>query len=172
MRKIIFGIIVLVGLSAQAQLKGTWTGYGQWTFKGEGDGVRCSRMTMTWSENDREIAIEKGYFDCDLVAMHLERTSWSIQSGQLLDQNSQIVGSYDQKHFEVTMKNPDDTVQIHLQVDRSDSHYDYQETWFNTAEKIYVIKGRFFNMGILEKSQNLIKSIPDQNTQFVFSQTR
>lgn len=142
MRKILFSLMVLIGLSAEAQLKGTWTGFGQWTFKGEG--VHCSSMTMTWSESDRAIAIEKGYFDCDLVALHLEKTSWIIQDGLLLDNDQQVVGRYDKKHFEVNLKNPEDTTQIHIQVDRVDNHYDYQETWFNSVEKIYVIKGRLF----------------------------
>jgi len=144
MRKILFSLMVLIGLSAEAQLKGTWTGFGQWTFKGEGEGVHCSSMTMTWSESDHEIAIEKGYFDCDLVALYLEKTSWLIQDGQLLDRDQNVVGRYDQQHFEVIMKNPEDQVQIHVQVDRVDNYYNYQETWFNSVEKIYVIKGRLF----------------------------
>ncbi len=147
MRSYFFILATFFSLLAEAQLQGEWNGYGRWTFKGEGEGVHCSRMQMYWSETSDIVSIEKGYFDCEYVAMHLEKTSWKIQDGKLLDADQNVVGLYDKKKFEVRMKNPDDSTSIHIQLDRNDGHYDYQETWSNEYEKIYVISGRFFLKG-------------------------
>lgn len=97
MRSYFFILATFFSLLAEAQLQGEWNGYGRWTFKGEGEGVHCSRMQMYWSETSDIVSIEKGYFDCEYVAMHLEKTSWKIQDGKLLDADQNVVGLYDKK---------------------------------------------------------------------------
>jgi hypothetical protein len=129
---------------SQAKLAGDWIGFGNWTFKGEGEGVHCSPMQMTWSETAESIAIEKGFFDCEFVAMHLDRTGWVLKNGQLFDEENSQVGTYDGVSFQVNMPGPNGTHSIHISLRREANHYDYQEVWYNSVEKIYVIKGRFF----------------------------
>ncbi|OFZ31353.1 MAG: hypothetical protein A2622_01840 [Bdellovibrionales bacterium RIFCSPHIGHO2_01_FULL_40_29] len=140
--------VFLIALTSYADLKGDWIGWGTWKFKGEGDGVQCSPMQMTWSESATEIAIEKGNFECEVVAMILGRTAWTLKDGKLFDELNVEVGKYNGKdHFEVYMPSPNNRTQIYLSVRRAANHIDYQEIWFNTDEKVYVIEGRLFTSG-------------------------
>ena len=144
-KSIIFLTALLIAAVAEARLAGSWVGWGQWSFKG--DGVRCSPMQMQWSESANTIAIEKGYFDCDVVAMELGHTAWTINDGRLFDENQKEVGRYDGNYFEVEMPSPNENTMIQIRVRREANHYDYEEIWYNTHEKIYVIEGRLFNSG-------------------------
>ncbi len=147
MKKIIITIaltITLVASLAQANLSGNWVGWGEWTF--DGSGVVCNPMEMTWLETKNTVEISNGYFDCEIVAMHLGKTKWTIKDQQLFDETEKNVGTYDGKIFSVYMPSPNENTTIHIRVDRTrPTSYDYQEVWFNKYEKVYVIKGRFFN---------------------------
>ena len=148
MKKFILITALLFSSFAQAKLAGDWIGWGNWTFKGEGEGVYCSPMTMTWSESANHIAIEKGFFDCELVAMHLYKTSWALKDGELFDEETNAkVGTYDGNNLSVYMPSPNENTTIQVIVKRSANHYDYQEVWFNKYEKVYVITGRLFTSG-------------------------
>lgn len=147
MKKAIFTTLLLVSKLAFASLAGDWIGWGSWKFKGEGDGARCTTMQMQWSENQNEIAIEKGYFDCEVVAMHLDRTAWTKKEGHLFDANQNDVGTYDGSNLLVYMPSPNEKTTIGIEVKREANHYDYKEIWFNAQEKVYVIEGRLFTSG-------------------------
>ncbi len=147
MKSVIVLSILLGSLLAHAGLAGDWTGFGSWKFKGEGDGVRCSPMTMKWTETANTIAIESGLFDCELVAMHLYKTEWTIQAGKLFDENQKEVGWYNGTEFQVYMPSPNENTTISVSAKRTANHYDYQEVWFNKYEKVYVIEARFFTGG-------------------------
>lgn len=142
-----FLLTLFVSNIAQAELAGDWIGWGQWTFRGEGEGAYCETMNMKWSESKESISIDQGLFDCGVVVMHLGKTAWSIKNGLLFDENNIEVGSYDQKRFEVTMPSPNENTTIHILVVRNANHYDYEEVWYNKDEKIYVITGRLFTSG-------------------------
>lgn len=147
MKLIVATFIFLSSVVVHAGLAGDWTGFGKWTFKGEGDGVRCSPMTMKWSETKNTIAIESGFFDCEFVAMHVYKTEWTIIDGKLLDADQKEVGSYNGTEFQVYMPSPNEKTTIAISAKREANHYDYQEVWFNEFEKVYVIQARFFTGG-------------------------
>lgn len=147
MNKFLVLLILVIGSVSQAKLAGNWTGWGSWKFKGEGDGVHCSPMQMQWSESKNRIAIEKGFFDCEIVAMHLDKTEWALKDGLLFDEEQKQVGSYDGMNFTVYMPSPNANTTIEIKVKREANHYDYQEIWFNSVEKVYVIEGRLFTSG-------------------------
>ncbi len=147
MKMIILIFSVLFTVAAQAGYRGDWIGWGTWKFKGEGEGVRCSPMQITWSESASHIAIEKGLFDCEIVAMHLDKTSWSIKDGKLFDDQNVEVGKYDGVTLVVYMPSPNLNTTIQVSVKRAANHIDYQEVWFNPQEKVYVIEGRMFTSG-------------------------
>lgn len=147
MSRLSIALILVFASVSHAKLAGNWIGWGSWKFKGEGDGVHCSPMQMQWSESQNKIAIEKGFFDCEIVAMHLDKTEWSIQNGLLFDEKEKQVGSYDGQNFEVYLPSPNENTTIHVKVKRVANHYDYQEVWFNAVEKVYVIEGRLFTSG-------------------------
>ena len=151
MKVALFLSITFLFLQAQASLSGNWTGWGSWKFKGQGDGARCSPMQMTWSESKTQIAIEKGFFDCEVVAMHLEKTTWEIKDNKLFDDHNNEVGKYDGVHLEVFMPSPNEKTTIGINVQRQANHIDYREVWFNTKEKVYVIEGRMFTSGSYTK---------------------
>ena len=102
---------------------------------------------MQWSEISNTIAIEGGYFDCAVLAMELGQTKWIIKDGHLLDADEKEVGTYDGKNFEVYMPSPADNTTIYIKVKRDANHLDYQEVWFNSVEKVYVIEARLFSSG-------------------------
>lgn len=133
--------------SASAALSGDWIGFGTWKFKGEDPGVNCSPMTMTWDETQTSIALDHGLFDCEVVAMHLDRTEWTLKNSLLMDADNNQVGTYDLQNFEVYMPSPNDKTTIHIKIHREANHIDYQEIWFNQTEKVYVIEGRLFTQG-------------------------
>lgn len=147
MLKKIFLTVFTLSSIAEARLAGSWTGFGSWKFKGEGDGVRCSPMRMQWSESKSKIAIEKGFFDCQVVALHLDRTEWTIKDGLLFDTENKEVGSYDGSRLTVYMSSGSENTDIIIRVKREANHFDYQEIWYNPSEKIYVIEGRLFTSG-------------------------
>lgn len=147
MKYAILFTILFSSVFANASFSGDWTGFGSWKFKNEGDGVRCSPMAMKWSETPKKIAIESGFFDCEIVAMHVYKTEWSIQDGKLFDENQKAVGSYNGTDFQVYMPSPNDKTTIAISAKREANHYDYQEVWFNQYEKVYVIEARFFTGG-------------------------
>lgn len=148
MKSIIVAAILFSSFLAHAGLAGDWIGFGSWKFKGEGDGVRCSPMTMKWTETASTIAIESGFFDCEFVAMHLYKTEWVIRDGKLFDENQKEVGTYNGTDFQVYMPSPNDKTTISVSAKREANHYDYQEVWFNEFEKVYVIEARFFTGGL------------------------
>ena len=145
MKKVILFSVLLLSVTAHAGLAGKWIGWGTWTFKG--DGVGCNPMTMQWSETKTSIAITGGYFDCQVVGMDLGDTAWTLKDAVLFDENQKAVGTYDGSRFEVDMPSPNENTSIHIIVKREGNHYDYQEIWYNPAEKIYVIEGRLFTSG-------------------------
>ncbi len=130
-----------------AGFSGDWTGFGSWKFRGESPGAHCSPMTMTWSETAKSVGIEKGLFDCEVVAMHLGHTSWILKDGSLFDETNTVVGTYDGTSFEAQMPSPNDKTTILVKVKRTANHLDYQEIWYNPKEKVYVIEGRLFSSG-------------------------
>lgn len=140
-------LILFLSITTWASFAGDWTGFGTWKFKGEGPGAYCSPMTITWSETNKSFAIEKGLFDCDVVAMHLGQTSWTLRDGILFDDTNIAVGHYDGISLEVQMPSPNDKTKILVKVKRTANHLDYQEIWFNPKEKVYVIEGRLFTSG-------------------------
>ena len=154
MKYLITAAAFLFSLTTLAGYAGDWTGFGSWKFKGEGPGAHCSPMTITWSETAKTIAIEKGLFDCEVVAMHLGQTSWTIKDGKLFDETNTEVGSYDGTSFQVYMPSPNARTTILVKVQRSANHLDYQEIWFNPEQKIYVIEGRMFSSRALTPLQN------------------
>jgi hypothetical protein len=146
MKKLISILLIsFLSASANASLAGDWTGWGTWTFKG--DGVACNPMTMKWVESADQISVVSGLFDCQVVAMHLGETIWKIKDGKLFDETGVEVGTYDGMNFEADMASPNENTTIHISVKRAANHYDYQEVWFNQYEKIYIITGRLFTSG-------------------------
>ncbi len=136
--------ILFTAISLQASYQGDWTGWGTWKFKGDGDGMQCSTMQLTWSESESHVAIEKGLFECDLFALQLGKTSWILNNGKLFDEKNIEVGRYDGISLVVYMPSPNVNTTIQISVKRVANHIDYQEVWFNTQEKVYVIQGRLF----------------------------
>ena len=147
MTKSVVFFVTFFSIAVQAQLAGNWVGWGTWKFKGEGEGVRCSPMQMQWSEAKNKIAIEKGYFDCELVALHLDRTEWQIKDGKLFDSENKEVGTYDGKNLTVGFSSGYENTSVIVKLKREANHYDYQEIWYNPNEKVYVIEGRLFTSG-------------------------
>jgi len=136
---------MLYSLNSGASIAGHWTGFGDWKFKGEGEGVHCSPMVMSWSEDDKTLNLENGSFDCGVVAMDLGSSTWTKQADHvLLDENQNKIGTYDGQSLQVIIPSPNDKTQISVSIKREANHIDYEEIWFNADEKIYVITGRLF----------------------------
>lgn len=146
--KIILILVTLMSFQySHAALAGDWIGWGTWKFKGEDPGANCTEMTMTWDETNNSIALNNGLFDCEVVAMHLYRTEWSLKDGLLFDETNTEVGSYDGMDLSVYMPSPNENTTIQVRIHREANHIDYQEIWFNKFEKVYVIEGRLFTGG-------------------------
>lgn len=128
-------------VSAQAGIAGNWKGYGNWKFKGEGDGVDCA-MQMRWSETEHSVTIEKGYYDCDIVVMHTDKATWKLVDGKLFDTDAKEVGKYDGSWFEVIQPSGFDNTNIEIKLRVKGNTYDYQETWFDGQQLLYLIRGR------------------------------
>jgi hypothetical protein len=146
--KILFVMILTFStLPAFASIAGDWTGWGFWAFKKEEDQTNCDLMKMTWRETATELILEKGFFECDVVAMELDRTVWKKQGQNLIDENKKTIGTYDGQNLEVIIPSPNVNTQISVKIKREANHFDYREVWFNSQEKVYIIKGRFFTSG-------------------------
>lgn len=143
MKKLIFASLIIFQIKAHANLTGNWNGWGSWEF--QGSGVDCN-MGMEWKESKTHVEISRGMFDCGIVVMHLGQTGWDIKDGLLFDEDNVEVGTYDGKELNLMMPSPNENTTIHVKVTRlRPTAYEYQETWFNKYEKVYVIKGKFFN---------------------------
>lgn len=143
-----FLTVLFVSLISQASLHGNWTGWGVWKYQGEDPGMRCQSMNMTWTESEKVISIDQGKYDCDFFVMHLGKTEWRIQDGQLFNEAKKEVGTYDGTNFEVYMPAAEgETTSIHIKLKREANHIDFREVWYNEKEKIYVIEGRLFTGG-------------------------
>ncbi len=139
-------VVLMFSLVSEARLEGSWKGYGSWKFKGEGDGVPCN-MSMRWTETAETITIVKSDFICDLVSMHGEKVSWTIKENNLVDEEGNIVGSYDGENFSVTMPSGYDNTDISIRLKRTGNNMDYQEVWFDARQTVYVIEARFATKG-------------------------
>lgn len=142
--KKIFLIGFLFSQLTQAALNGEWVGWGQWSY--DNAAVSCNPMKMTWTENEKSLAINKGIFECEVLVMHLGKTEWAKKDGLLFDEDNKQVGTYTDELISLYMPSPNVNTTIHIQVKKTrPTSYDYQEVWFNKNEKLYVITGRFFN---------------------------
>jgi hypothetical protein len=128
-------------LSAHAGIAGNWKGYGNWKFKGEGDGVDCS-MQMRWSETEHSVTIEKGYYNCDIVVMHTDKATWKLIDGKLFDKDAKEVGKYDGSWFEVIQPSGYENTNIEIKLRVKGKTYDYQEVWYDGTQLLYLIRGR------------------------------
>jgi len=144
MKKIVIVAAMLIGLTAQAGVSGDWTGFGYWKFKGEGEGVRCMPMQMKWSEGKDFISLDGGFFDCGIVAQDLGSAQWKLDGQNVIDDQNQVIGTYDGQLLEMITPSPNDKTQISIKIKREANHIDYEEIWFNQYEKVYVITGRLF----------------------------
>ena len=148
MIKIIFILTIFAASISYAKLAGDWTGWGNWSFKGEAPGVDCSTMQMRFAETSEQISIESGFFDCSVVAMHLDKSTWKITEHELFDEQGKKVGTYDGQNLTVLMPSPNANTTIFVSIRRNANHFDYKEVWFNKIENIYVITGRLFTSGL------------------------
>ena len=89
MKKLFLSVLFFTQLSSAA-LNGEWVGWGQWSY--DNAAVSCNPMKMTWTENEKTLAINKGIFECEVLVMHLGKTEWTKKEGLLFDEDNKQVG--------------------------------------------------------------------------------
>jgi hypothetical protein len=147
MKTFIFALLLFFTNFALASIAGNWTGYGNWAFRNEADATHCDSMTMTWSESDTKLNLEKGHYECDVVTMDIDPVAWTKNGQNLLDENKNVIGTYDGTNLNVTIPSPANNTQIQISIKREANHIDYREVWFNPQEKVYIINARLFTSG-------------------------
>lgn len=136
--------LTFISLQSQASISGSWTGWGSWAFRNEQDLIPCNLMKMRWTENEKSLSLAHGFYDCEVVRMEIDPVSWQKVGQDLFDENSSKVGTYDGQNLDIKIQSPVENTMIHIKIKREANHFDYRETWFNSDEKVYIIKGRFF----------------------------
>lgn len=136
--------VLILSSSSLAAMGGDWIGFGRWTFKGEGEGVRCNPMTLKMVETEKTFSMNDGYFDCEFVGMRVLPQTWTKKDNKLFNESNEEVGTYDGKSLFVELPKENETTRIQVSMKREANHIDYQEVWFNEFEKVYVITARFF----------------------------
>lgn len=126
---------------SQAALKGEWTGWGQWTYQGQG--TRCDVMKLKFTETANKVKREKGYFDCGIVGLDLPAIDFDRQGNDLLV-DGEVVGSVNGDLYQ-WREQYSPTVIIKNSIKVSGGHLDYKEVWYDGKnDELYVITGRMF----------------------------
>lgn len=137
----VFSVIFIFVEAAQAELTGSWKGWGEWKF--DGSGTRCSNVHFVFEETETELIRKGGQLDCEYVSM--EEYPLTLQkSGQNLLLNGVVIGKSDGNHYQWT-EEYSERVTIEVSVLRAGSHMDYTENWFDRETgPIYDIRARLF----------------------------
>ncbi len=136
-----FSVVFLLIQSAQADIAGSWRGWGEWSF--DGSGARCSNVHFVFDETEEELIRRSGQLDCEYVGM--EEYPLTLQkSGESLLLNGVVVGKFDANHYQWTEKYSE-RVTIEVSIIRTGSHIDYTENWFDKETgPLYEIHARLF----------------------------
>jgi len=135
---------VVGGNRAAGGIAGKWLGWGEWTY--QGSGASCY-MNMEFEEDADYLFRKGGYLDCGAVNLAIEPARFVRKGTQLLDQDGQAAGSYENNVitlYEAYSAEVDITTVIKV----DGLHFDYSEIWRgkNGAE-LYNIWGRLFTGG-------------------------
>ncbi|MFA6434911.1 MAG: hypothetical protein WCW52_09470 [Elusimicrobiales bacterium] len=143
--KLIAAVLCLTAVNCSASdISGKWTGQGEWSYHGSGD--HCY-MSLSFEEGEDYLVRKGGYFDCSAVGMEIEPARYKKQGARLLDQDGEVIGSYENNVIRI--KEPDtDNLEIFTTITISGLHFDYYEVWQKKdGTEIYNIRGRLFNSG-------------------------
>ena len=125
-------------------LAGKWIGWGDWTY--QGSGAHCN-MNMEFEEGADYLFRKGGYFDCSVAGLEVEPARFVKKGTQLLDQDGQVVGSYEKN---VIIINEAYSADIGIQsvITVNGLHFDYSEIWSKKdGSELYNIQGRLFTGG-------------------------
>jgi hypothetical protein len=132
---------LFISTNVFADISGHWTGQGEWTY--EGSGQHCF-MNMSFKENQNKIERVGGSLDCDMVSLGIDSLTLTRSGKDLLDENNNIVGSYENDTLKMT-EAYSESVDIKTEIKVNGLHFDYQERWvLKTGDEIYNITGRLF----------------------------
>ncbi len=145
LKKVLLSMSLVFAASvSQAALKGEWTGWGEWTY--DGQGTRCDVMNIKFSESATKLSRDKGYFDCGIVALDLPAQEFERQGDSLL-LNGEVIGSVQGDLYQ-WREQYSATVIIKNSIQVSGGHLDYKEIWYDSkGDVLYVITGRMFLKG-------------------------
>lgn len=139
MKKLLVFVLVLMSVSAFANLQGKWTGWGEWKF--QGSGASCYTF-LNFSENDKMLKRHETAFDCQVAVLHILEESWEKQGDNLVI-NSEVVGTVQNDHYSMT-EQYDENVTIKTDIKVEGNHLDYKEMWYDQGQELYEITGRLF----------------------------
>lgn len=141
MTKILAVITFLWASVSMAGIAGEWTGWGEWTY--EGQGTHCDSMKLNFVETNNKLTRTGGYFDCQVVGLDVNAAEW-IKEGNNLLVDGKIVGSMTDKTIHLT-EAYDEQVKVVSDITIDGGHFDYKEVWLDKDNsEIYVITGRLF----------------------------
>ncbi|MDG0815182.1 hypothetical protein [Bdellovibrio svalbardensis] len=133
--------LLLVASVSQAALRGEWTGWGEWTYQGQG--THCTVMKLKFSESAEKLTRDKGYFDCGIVGLDLPAQEF-IKQGDALLVDGEVVGSVQGDLYQ-WREQYSESVVIKNSIQVSGGHLDYKEIWYDSkGDELYVITGRMF----------------------------
>jgi hypothetical protein len=138
-------VLLMLPLTSQADINGSWIGWGEWKY--EGSGTDCSTIKFDFNETDHSLTRTSGSIDCDVVSMQLPELRLE-KSGQDLTLDGVNVGHFDVNNYswaEVYNEN----VKIRVELNREVNHIDYHEIWLDSSISnpdhiLYEINARVF----------------------------
>ncbi len=124
-----------------ADVGGSWIGWLYWSY--DNSPTRCD-ATMVTTQTPTSFQRLSGNLQCDMVRMDMDPKSWTLDNGNILEENK-VVGSYTGDHFQWS-ENYSPTVMIKAEIKVEARHMDYREKWYRKSDnaEIYYIKGRLF----------------------------
>ena len=136
-----FALISVTVQMAQANVQGSWAGWGDWLFDGSGD--HCN-MQLIYKESEQKLQRTAGRFDCSAVSLTLPEATWIKQGDQLLSEDGKVVGKWTADSIEL-LEQYSPTVSILTIIHTEALHMDYHEVWhLKDNSVLYDIKGRLF----------------------------
>lgn len=139
--KLFFLVALLSTASAQAAVTGSWIGFGEWQF--EGQGPDCN-MIIGFRESETELKRLGGTFDCGVVVLHSDPLAWQKQGTELFLDGARA-GEFTENGFTSIEPVNDEGAVAYTKFLRNGNSADYEERWVGKdGKEIYLIKGRLF----------------------------
>src|SRR6218665_1079791 len=107
--------------TAQAEATGSWLGWGEWTFQGQG--TDCPTMRISYEESATELKRLGGVFDCGIVVLHSDPLRWERKGNELFLAGVPA-GSIRENRFTTVEPYNDEGTMVHTSFTREGNHAD------------------------------------------------